>query len=221
MAAVASGAVHLVQRLPAPVAVLLGLAALIAVAMPEIWSLVQHVGVIAHEGAHAFLSSSLGQQVDGVRLNTDGTGSTSIVGAAGSRMPATFIGYLGPSAFGLIAAALIAHNLIVAVLWTGVILLLILLPSVRGVFGVLLVAGAGALLFLVARYAPAFLEAMTAYALSWILLLGGVRTVLEHGTDASDAHALRRITHLPRPLWVSLWAVGSLLALAIGCTLLI
>jgi hypothetical protein len=136
-------------------------------------------------------------------------------------MAVTFVGYLGPSAFGLLAAVLIAHGLIVAVLWTGLILLFILLLSVRGMFGFMLVAGTGVLLFLVVRYAPAFIEAVTAYALSWILLLGGVRQVLEHGTNAGDAGTLRQVTHLPRILWVTVWVIGSVLALAFGCTLLV
>jgi len=136
-------------------------------------------------------------------------------------MTVTFVGYLGPSVFGLLAAALIAHGLIVAVLWTGIVLLFILLLSVRGVFGFILVIGTGVVLFLVVRHAPAFIDAVTAYALSWILLLGGVRGVLDHGTDAQDAHTLREGTHLPRVLWVSIWIIGSVLALAFGCILLV
>ena len=216
-----SGSAHLIQRLPPLVAAVLGLATLVAVALPEIWFMARHIGVIAHEGAHAFVGSSLGWTVDCVRLNRDGTGSTDRSGGHGSGMAVTFVGYLGPSAFGLLAAVLIAHGLIVAVLWTGLILLFILLLSVRGMFGFMLVAGTGVLLFLVVRSAPAFIEAVTAYALSWILLLGGVRQVLEHGTNAGDAGTLRQVTHLPRILWVTVWVIGSVLALAFGCTLLV
>jgi Peptidase M50B-like len=221
MTGITSGSAHLVQRLPPLVAAVLGLATLAAVVFPEIWFVARHIGVIAHEGAHAFAGSSLGWNVDRVRLNTNGTGSTERSGGPGSGMVVTFVGYLGPSAFGLLAAVLIAHGLIVAALWTGLILLFSLLLSVRGMFGFMLVAGTGALLFLVVRYAPAFIEAVTAYALSWILLLGGVRQVLEHGTNADDAGTLRRVTHLPRLLWVSVWVIGSVLALAFGCTLLV
>ena len=92
-----------------------------------------------------------------MRLKKNGTGGTMLAGAQGSSVAVGFIGYLGPSAFGLIAAALIAHGLIVATLWIGVVLLLLLLPTLRGVFSVAVVAGFGALLFLVVRYGPSLI----------------------------------------------------------------
>ena len=208
---------HLAGKLPWSVAALLGLMALVAVGLPEIWFLTRLVGLVAHEGAHAFMGSSLGHRVEEVRLEKDGTGRCLVAGGA----LMLFIGYLGPSVFGLIAALLIAHGLIVGTLWTGVVLLLILLPTLRGIFSVALVAALSALLFIVVRYAPSWLETLTAYALSWILLFSGVRTVLEHGTGARDAHSLRQRTHLPRILWAGLWMAGSVLALAIGCLLLV
>ncbi|MGI8450266.1 MAG: M50 family metallopeptidase [Streptosporangiaceae bacterium] len=220
MATVLSGSAPLVHRLPAPVAVLLGVVVLVAVILPQLWALVRHIGLMAHEGAHAFLGSGLGLKVESVRLERDGTGETALLGAAGSGAAVMFIGYLGPSGFGLIAAALIAHALIVPVLWIAVVLLLCLLFVVRGLFGIVTVIGTCVVLFLVARYAPGFLKAVTAYSLSWALLLGGLRTVIDHGTNAGDAHALRRVTHLPRALWSILWTAITLLALCFGCVLL-
>jgi hypothetical protein len=45
---------------------------------------------------------------------------------------------------------------------------------------------------------------------------------LEHGTGASDAiNKLRARTHPPRILWAGLSLIGSILALAVGCTLLV
>jgi len=220
MASVLSGSAPLVNRLPAPVAVLLGVVVLAGVILPELWALVRHIGLMAHEGAHACLGSGLGQTVKSVQLNRDGTGETTLLAAAGSGVAVAFVGYLGPSAFGLIAAALIAHTLITPVLWTGVVLLLCLLLVVRGLFGIVMVIGTCVVLFVVARYAPGFLKAVTAYLLAWALLLGGLRNVVERGSDASDAHELRRITHLPRVLWSILWTALTLLALCVGCLLL-
>jgi Peptidase M50B-like len=221
MAVVLSASLQAVGKLPAAVAVLLGVAALVAVATSEIWSLVRTIGVIAHEGAHALTGACLGWRVDSVRLNANGTGKTSLVEGSGSGVTSGIAGYLGPSGFGVAAAALIAHGQIVAVLWIGVILLAILLPSVRTVFGVALVVGTGFMLFSIARSGQAWLEQVTAYGLSWLLLLSGVRSVLEHRTEAEDAHALRDITHLPRVLWFGLWLIGSVAALAFGAALLV
>lgn len=215
-----SGSAPLVNRLPAPVAVMLGIVVLAGVLLPELWVLVRHIGLMAHEGAHAFLGSSLGQKVESVRLKRDGTGETALLGAAGSGAAVAFVGYLGPSGFGLLAAALIAHAVIVPVLWIGVVLLLCLLFVVRGLFGVVLVVGTCVVLYLVARYAPGLVKAVTAYLVAWALLLGGLRQVVEHGANAGDAGKLREITHLPRALWSILWTALTLLALCFGCLLL-
>jgi hypothetical protein len=50
--------------LPAPAAVLIGLAVLAAVSLQEIWLLAQHVNTIAHEGAHAIIGSAVGRPSD-------------------------------------------------------------------------------------------------------------------------------------------------------------
>ena len=54
--------------LPAAAAVLVGLAALAAVSLQEIWLVARHVNVIAHEGAHAAIGSAAGRKVRGVTL---------------------------------------------------------------------------------------------------------------------------------------------------------
>jgi Peptidase M50B-like len=54
------------------------------------------------------------------------------------------------------------------------------------------------------------------YAITWLLLLSGVRQVVQHGVQAVDAGKLRTMTGLPRLLWVCLWLAGSLAAVAVG-----
>ena len=48
---------------------LIGLAALAAVLLPFVWPFVQHLSVMAHEGAHAATASLLGFTLHGVELN--------------------------------------------------------------------------------------------------------------------------------------------------------
>ena len=221
MAVVISAATHAVGRLPAPVAVAVGFAALILVVMPGFWEMVRLVDTMAHEGAHAVVGSCLGSRVLSVRLKADGDGKTKLRPGPGAGVTAGVVGYLGPSGFGLAAAGLIAHSQIVPVLWIGVLLLAILLLSVRNLFGIAVVIGTGFLLFSILRSKNAGLEAVTAYLLSWMLLLSGVRTVLEHGTGAVDAGILRDQTRLPRGVWYRLWLIGSIAALVWGATMLV
>jgi Peptidase M50B-like len=206
-------------KLPPPAAVAVGVAALILVVMPGFWELVLQINVMAHEGAHAVVGSCQGRRVRGVRLKSNGEGATDL----GPDPPLTsgVVGYLGPSGFGLAAAAFIAHGLIVHVLWIAVALLAILLLSVRNLFGITVVIVTGFLLVCILRSRNAGVEAVVVYGLSWVLLLSGVRVVLNDGTGAGDADILRERTGFPRSMWYLLWLIGSVAALIWGSTMLV
>jgi hypothetical protein len=208
--------------LPAAGAVLIGLVALAAVSLQEIWLIVRHVNTIAHEGAHAVTGSALGHRVDWVRLNPDATGATQRSGGKlGGNVTASFAGYLGPSLFGLGAAKLIEVGHSVAVLWLALLLLILLLFVLRRVFSFVPVIATGLVIYLIARYGSVGAEAIAAYAITWFLLLSGVRVVLDHNLSAGDAGNLASMTHIGRAFWVLLWLVGSIAAVAIGGALLV
>ena len=219
MAILTSAPMQEVGRLPAPAAVAVGVAALILVLMPGLREIVSQVNTMAHEGAHAVVGSCQGRRVRGVRLESSGDGATDL----GPNPPLTsgVVGYLGPSGFGLAAAGFIAHSLIVHALWIAVALLALLLLSVRNPFGITVVLVAGFLLLSIIRSRNAGVEAVVMYGLSWVLLLSGVRVVLEHGTRAGDAIKLRERTGFPRVLWYLFWLIGSVAALAWGSTMLV
>ncbi|HMD22479.1 MAG TPA: M50 family metallopeptidase, partial [Streptosporangiaceae bacterium] len=117
--------------------VLIGLAALIVVTTPTLLRLADHFDVMAHEGAHAVVASSMGFTVLSVTIDTDGSGATSYLARDGlRRLLTSFAGYLGPSAFGLCAAKLVETGRVVTVLWVATILLVLLLFLVRKSFGI-------------------------------------------------------------------------------------
>src|SRR6202042_2982717 len=116
-------------QLPAAVSVGIGLAALAAVGIQEIWLLLRHVNTIAHEGAHAIVGSAVGRKIKGVTLRPNATGETNTAGSGSVAIGVA--GYLGPSAFGLLAAKMIQLGHSVAVLWLTLILLAALLLTVR------------------------------------------------------------------------------------------
>jgi hypothetical protein len=183
---------------------------------------VRHIGVIAHEGAHAIAGRSVGRKVRSVDLNGNATGETVTLGPEKSmRLVITgFAGYLGPSLFGLGAAILIALGYNRAVLGLTLLFLVILLFRVRNLFGVISVLANGALIVLVVRYGSAKLQDGAAYCLSWLLLLSGVAHVISHGSNAGDAFILRDITHIPRFVWFTLWLVITVAALVAGARML-
>jgi hypothetical protein len=204
--------------LPGLVAALIGLAAVVVVMIPVLWPLARHLSVMAHEGAHAATGSLLGFPPLGVELNRDATGGTMfLLDTVGLRFVLiAAAGYLGPSAFGLCAAKLIATRHVIAVLWVAVILLVLLFFLVRRSFGIVSVPVAIALLAVVMRYAHDGLEEVIAYGITWLLLLSGVRVAITRGSMASDAWLLNEVTGLPRRLWAVLWLAGTVFAVAVG-----
>jgi hypothetical protein len=208
--------------LPGAVSVFIGFAALAAVVVQEFWLLTRHVNTIAHEGAHALVGSAVGRKVKGVRLKPDATGATTTAGREGAGNITTLaVGYVGPSAFGLVAAWMIQLRHSDAVLWVTLLLLAILLLTVRNAFGVVPVLATGALVYIIARYGSVGADSAVAYGVTWFLLLAGVRAVLDHGVDAKDADILRGLTKIRPGVWFWLWLILSFGALAFGGSMLV
>jgi hypothetical protein len=199
-------------------AMLIGLAALAVVAVNVVWRFFQHGMVMAHEGAHAVGMAMTFQKVGGIRFKADATGGTRPAGKSG---PLGFLfigvlGYLGPSLFGLAGAKMIETGHIVQVLWIVLFLLALLLLAVTTRFSVFAVATAAVLVFLVVHYTPESFQIVAAYAITWFLLLSGVRGLLEDGLAAGDAGNLQGRTFIPRFIWFLFWLAGTITAIAIG-----
>lgn len=205
--------------LPGSEAALIGLAALALVIIPFCWPLVEQLNVMAHEGAHALVAFAMGFKIAGVTIDIDSNGETSYVNApvTGARRTLTrFVGYLGPSGFGLCAAKLIETGRVLTVLWLATFLLVLLLFLIRTSFGIFSVPAAIALLAYVLRHAHDGLEEIIIYGMTWLLLLSGVRVAVAHGANAGDAQNLKAVTHVPAQIWALLWLVGTLTAVAAG-----
>jgi len=200
----------------------IGLVALGVVALDVGWQVVRHLTVMAHEGAHALTGLLLLGAFHGIELHADGTGGTDISPATGLRaIPIALVGYLGPSAFGLGAAKLIELRYTTLVLWVVLFLLAVLLVGLRRSFGLISVILAGGIVFGLARYTPMHVQVVSSYAITWLLLLSGVRRVLEVGVSSDDGGRLRGMTGLPHVLWFLLWLTATLAAAAFGARLLI
>ena len=208
--------------LPGSTATVIGLTAFGVVALNAGWVVVRHLAVMAHEGAHALTGLLLFRSVHGIELRSDATGGTDIRPAAGLRsVPIALSGYLGPSGFGLGAAKLIELRYTPVVLWGVLFLLAVLLAGLRRSFGLISVIVAGGTVFGIARYTPIHVQVVSAYAIAWLLLLSGVRRVVEVGLRSDDGIRLRGITGLPNALWFLFWLAATLAAAAEGARLLV
>jgi hypothetical protein len=211
---------------PAPSLGLVVLAAAIAAAMvlaPGAWPRTRHLVTIAHEGAHGVAALLSGRRLAGIRLHSDTSGLTVSKGrSSGPGMVATAAsGYVGPALLGLGAAGLLARGYAVGVLWTLLVLLALLLLQIRNFFGLWSVLVAGTALFAVTWWAPADVQLLAAYVVTWFLLLAAPRPVVELQGErrsgrgrGSDADVLARLTHVPGLVWV-----GMFLVVTLGCLL--
>ncbi|HEY2522046.1 MAG TPA: M50 family metallopeptidase [Streptosporangiaceae bacterium] len=204
-------------------ATLIGLGALGVTMIGPFWRILKHGTVMAHEGAHAAGFALIFHKVGGIGFNADATGVTAPAGDVGclAFVFVAILGYLGPSLFGLAAAKMIETGHIVEMLWVTLFLLTLLLLAVTTKFGVFTVIVAGGIVFLVLRYTPLDIEVIAAYAIAWLLLLTGVRRVLEVGIGSGDGANLARQTFIPRFIWFLFWLAGTLAAVAIGAKWLI
>lgn len=206
--------------LSGPAAIVVGLVTFGVVATDVGWQVARHGAVMAHEGAHAVADSLVGRQVDFIVLNYSAvrSGGTTAKKEGGwaAQVITSFAGYIGPSLFGLGLAKLIEIGYAVTALWLTLFLLVMLLLVLRWSFGMLTVPLAGLLVFLVGHDTPASAQVVAAYAISWLLLLSGVRGILVRRTESSDGYDLRKLTLVPRLIWFLLWLACTLAAVAIG-----
>ena len=201
---------RIIASQPAPSRTVVLVAAAVAallVLTPQTWPIVRHAITLVHEGSHAGVAVLTGRRLAGIRLHSDTSGLTVSVGRPrGPGMIATAAaGYLGPGVLGLGAAWLASRGHAVAVLWILLILLVGVLVQIRNWFGLWSVLVTGTALVAVTWWATGPWQSATAYAITWFLLLGAPRPVLEllaHRGGGSDADVLARLTHLPALLWV-------------------
>ncbi|MEG3616207.1 MULTISPECIES: M50 family metallopeptidase [Isoptericola] len=202
-----------------------GLAALAVVLVSPVWRVARHVITIAHEGAHAVVAMVTGRRLDGIRLHSDTSGLTVTAGRPrGLGMILTaFAGYVGPGLVGLGAAWLLRAGYAVGLLWLLVLLLALLLLKIRNWFGLWSVLVSGALLVGVSWWLEPAVQSAVAYAVTWFLLLGAVRPVVELQSQrargrarTSDADQLGRLTGVPGIVWVLVFGAVTVGALVLG-----
>lgn len=223
------------QPVPSSTTVLLTAAGVLLVLLvPAAWHVARHGLTIVHEAAHAAVAVLVGRRLSGIRVHSDTSGLTVSVGKPrGPGMVATVAaGYTGPALLGVGAAWLLSRGYAVALLWILLVVLVLVLVQIRNWYGLWAVLVTGALLVAVTVWGSATVQSVAAYAMTWFLLLGAPRAVLEMQSerrrgrrrgvpDNSDAGLLGRLTHTPGALWVAILLLVCLAALALGAVWLI
>jgi hypothetical protein len=172
----------------------------------------------------------VGRRLSGIRLHSDTSGLTVSRGRpTGPGMALTLLGgYPTPALLGLGGAWLLATGRITLLLWASLVLLLAVLLMIRNLYGLLSVLVAGVAIFAVTWFTEPEVQAAFAYAFVWFLVAGAVRPVGElqalrgrgRARD-SDADQLGRITWIPGLVWVGVFGIVNLAALAAAVLLLL
>lgn len=213
----------------AVIALTSAVAAAVVLYLPT-WQVARHVVTIAHEASHGIAALASGRRLSGIRLHSDTSGVTVSSGRrTGPGMIVTAAaGYVGPALIGLVAAFVLSAGYALAVLWGALVLLVLLLIQIRNWFGLWSVLVCGAAVFAVTWWAPEATQSAFAYLVVWFLLVSAPRPVIElqrersrRRATSSDADQLGRLTFLPAGVWVGLFALVTLGALAGGAALLL
>jgi hypothetical protein len=215
---------------PFEIVVVTGLVALVIVAIDVLWRPARNVITIVHEGGHAVVAVLTGRRLTGIQLHSDTSGLTLSVGkrkGLGMVMTAA-AGYLAPSLVGLSSVILLAYGQITVMLWTAVVILGLMLVMVRNFYGALTLVLVGAVVLGVSLRANSDVQGAFGYGMTWFLLLGAVRPVIEMQRQRrrqpgsnSDADQLGRLTHLPAAMWVGFFFAVTCVTAGAGTWLLL
>ncbi|MFT8441920.1 MAG: M50 family metallopeptidase [Bifidobacterium aquikefiri] len=207
--------------------ILLLLCSILAIVITPIWGITRNAVTIAHEGGHAFAALLSGRKLNYIQLHSDTSGVTVSSGKSyGFGYALTcFAGYASPSLLGILCAWLTTKGYVTASLWILVVLLLLMLTRIRNGYGVLAVVVSIVIVAGISWSADADVRSSAAYILSWFMLLGGIRPLIElqamrarGGGQGSDADQIARTTHIPGIVWILVWLIWNLAFLWLGAT---
>lgn len=216
------------------VVVVTAAAVLVVLVVPVLWHVARHALTIVHEAGHAGVAVLVGRQVSGIRVHSDTSGLTLSRGKPrGPGMIATaFAGYPAPTVVGVGAAWLLSRGYDLALLWSLLVLVVLVLVSIRNWYGLWAVLVSLAALVAVTLWGTPEVQAAFAYVVTWFFLLGAPRAVVEMQSarradrrrgrrDTSDAGLLGDLTHTPGALWVAVLGLVTLAGLALGAAWLV
>ena len=176
---------------------------------------------VAHEGGHMLAALRTGHRVTGFELEEGdaetGSGVTFYNDGPVGWLSEIFNKYATPPLAGLGGAYVIAGGNSWGVLVVGVVLLLavLLIPEINpfalAVTGLLL---AGILWALIAGVPG--VQAALAVGLVWLMLIGGLESVLVRNIKSDDVHKLTEYTWIPRVVWFAAWPAIAVVSLWVG-----
>lgn len=195
-----------------PLLVVLG-AALVAVGVGPVWSVLRLGVTLVHELGHAGVGMLCGRRFTGFVLRGDMSGHAVTVGPArgAGRVATTWAGYPAPAVVGAALVWLAGRGWAPVVLAAVVVVLLVALVRSRSALTVLVVLAVGAATAWLWWSGPDRLQAQVLVGTGLVLVVGAWRhlgaVAGSRDRSASDAAVLAQLTGVPRLLWVASFGV--------------
>ncbi|MBM6405849.1 M50 family metallopeptidase [Phycicoccus sp. CSK15P-2] len=204
-------------------------AAVVAVAVGPVWSVLRLGVTLVHELGHAGVGVLCGRRFTGFVLRGDMSGAAVTVGKARGpgRVATTWAGYPMPALVGAAAVWLAGHGWAPPVLAAVLLVLVAALVRSRSLLTVLVVLAVGAATAWLWWAGPELVQAQVLVATGIVLVVGAWRhlgAVAGAGRGADDPGVLTELTHVPRVLWLlsfalvcgwATWVVGTTVVAAI------
>jgi len=208
----------------------LGIAFLL-VAVGVLWKFAQHLSTLVHESGHATMALLTGHWVKGIELKPGGSGVTeSEFDKEWKAWPSRFVfltaGYPAPSLAGLVLArgVQVGWDPLTVLGTVLVVLAVLFFAFLRNWFALVVALFIGLVVAVFVYQAGPVAQLGAVVALSWILLLSGLRNCLEASAldhkdrkkGVSDQAALQDLTGIHAHAWSLIFVFVAVAALIAG-----
>lgn len=183
-------------------------AALVAVGVGPVWSVLRLGVTLVHELGHAVVGMLCGRRFTGFVLRGDMSGHAVTVGPARGpgRVATTWAGYPAPAVVGAALAWLAVRGWAAPVLAAVLVVLLVALVRSRSALTVLVVLVVGALTAWLWWSGAARVQAQVLVGVGLVLVVGAWRHLAAvagaRDPGTSDPAVLAQLTRVPRVLWL-------------------
>ena len=196
--------------------VILAIAAILSI--PRVtWQVFGLFTTLVHELGHALAAILTGRVVHGIRIRRNHSGDALSSGRGGvGPVISGVMGYPAPAIVGALQLWSVFNGYTSMALFLGGIILLLTLLVIRNLFGVLVVLASVAVTAGLWFFATPEVQGYALLVIGVALLVGsvrglatviGVHTSRREQLSTSDAYLLYRRTHVPSPVWLTLFAI--------------
>lgn len=199
--------------------ILIPLLCITCIIIPKLWYICNYLITVVHETGHALAALMVFSKLRGITIHLDHSGETQSISSNFFlfRAWSAWWGYSFPAFAGVSYLMAIYYNKVGIAITLTVIIAVLITLQIRNFIALLTIGATSAILIACWWYLDNNYIALMFYALAWLLLFGGVKSVIElceihykHQGDGSDAQTLRNTVFLPVIFWLATFVIGAI-----------